>query len=80
MAPQAHPPAKGMFILLIDLFMHVRLFDDPTNEWVSSGQQSLKFNILKIAMAGRAQRLSYSSCRRIQNPFSLRPRGARSSH
>ena len=45
MAPQAHPPAKGMFILLIDLFMHVRLFNDPTNEWVSSGQQSLKFNI-----------------------------------
>ena len=33
-----------------------------------------------LAVAKLAHRLSYSSCRRHQKPFSLRPRGARSSH
>jgi len=50
--------------------------------WEASAELGAKTSAVSAAFAPNAvgQRLAYSSLRRHQRPFSLRPRGARSSH
>jgi hypothetical protein len=43
MAPQAHPPEKGVLIVVI-YFFSFRSFNDATNEWVTSGQPFFAFD------------------------------------